>query len=86
MTITRPVENLVGDNRGMVRFRLGQIHCMTPVKEQLRECRPRNMRKAPPELRRGWVLCVLETIAEYRGTFVGVTSARLDYEAPLVRK
>jgi hypothetical protein len=82
---SRPIEDLTGDNRGIVRQKLGRIHVMTPIRDQLAECRPRHMRDCPPALRRGWVLCVLETIAEYRGTYIGVTSGRLDYAAKLSR-
>lgn len=81
----RPVEELRGDNRGIVRQILGRVHVMTPIKEQLRECRPKGLAKVPVELRRGWVLCALSTIAEYRSTFIGVTSARLDHKEPISR-
>jgi|3_EtaG_2_1085321.scaffolds.fasta_scaffold02460_3 hypothetical protein len=74
MKIVRPVTRLSGSNRGMVRQRLGNIHCMTSIKQQLRHARPQDMRRATWELRRGWVLCVLETIREYRGTFYACTS------------
>ena len=72
MKITRKVEELAGVNRYTVRRRLGNIHCMTPIRDQLKLVRPAGIRDAPPELRRGWVLCVLETIQEYRGLYIGV--------------
>lgn len=71
MTInrTRPVENLIGDNRGMIRMKLGNIHCMSSVLTAARHCRPKNMRRVPVALRRGWAKCVIETLAEYQGTY-----------------
>jgi len=39
------------------------------------------MRRVPAALRRGWALCLLETLAEYRSTYIGVVSARPDYQA-----
>ncbi len=72
----KPLEELVGTNRGIVRQRLGNIHCMTHPIAAARICRPRNMRRAPVALRRGWALCVLETLHEYRSTYVAVTSGR----------
>ena len=76
----RPIEDLVGDNRGIVRQRLGNRHCMGRVLQQARECRPKGMRTVPVALRRGWAKCVLETISEYRSTFIGVMGANLDYK------
>lgn len=78
---SRPIEPLAGDNRGIVRQRLANTHCMTRVLEQARIARPKGMRFVPVALRRGWALCVLEAVSEYRGTFVGVMSANLDYKA-----
>ena len=69
---SKPLENLVGDNRGIVRMRLANLHCMTPVLEQARAVRPKRMRDVPVALRRGWAKCVLETVAEYRKTYVEV--------------
>ena len=69
---SRPLEKLVGDNRGMVRFKLGRIHCMTSVLDCAREMRCPGIRDMPVALRRGLALCVIETIAEYRGTYIGV--------------
>jgi hypothetical protein len=68
----RPIEELTGNNRGIVRQKLGRIHCMTSVREAVRECRIPNRRNLPVELRRGLVKCIMDTLAEYRGTFVGV--------------
>lgn len=68
----RPVEELTGSNRGIVRQILARTHCMTPVLKAARECRPARMRTVPVALRRGWVKCVMDTLAEYRGTFTGV--------------
>ena len=66
---TRPIEELVGVNRGCTRQRLGNIHCGAPLREQLRHARPDGVRKAPPALRRGWVLCVLQTVEENRDLY-----------------
>ena len=79
MTINpdRPVEELTGLNRAIVRQRLGNIHCMSSLLEQARHARPKNMRGVPVELRRGWVKCVIDTMAEYQDTFVAVTTGRL---------
>ena len=69
---TRPTEDLIGNNRGIVRQKLARIHCMTSVLEAARECRPKSMRRVPVALRRGLAKCIMETLAEFRGTFVGV--------------
>lgn len=45
---------------------------MSPLHEQLRHARPGSLRPYPVALRRGWVACVLETVAEHRRTFIGV--------------
>jgi hypothetical protein len=68
----RPVEPLVGENYDIVRMRLGNVHCMSSVLSQARIARPRNMRSVPVELRRGWALCVLETIRANRELYVYV--------------
>jgi len=73
----RPMEELIGDNRSVVRMKLGDIHCMTPFREALRVCRPRNIHKMPSGLRRGLILCVKETLEEYRSTYLGVMSGRM---------
>lgn len=79
MTInsTRPVEELVGDNYGIVRMRLGNIHCCASLLEQARKARPMGMRSVPVALRRGWAKCVLETVAENRGMFYDVMTGRV---------
>lgn len=68
----RPVEDLVGDNRGIVRQILGRVHCMTHPLKAAKQARPKNMRKVPVALRRGWAKCVLETLNEYRSTYLYV--------------
>lgn len=72
----RPLEELVGDNRGIVRQILGRCHCCRPVMELAREARPKGMRSVPVALRRGWAKCVIETIAEYRETYFAVMTGR----------
>jgi hypothetical protein len=74
MTINnaRPVEELVGSNYGIVRMRLGNIHCCESLLTQARHARPKGMRSVPVALRRGWVKCVLETVAENRGLYRSV--------------
>lgn len=74
---TRPMEELIGDNYGIVRMRLSNAHCMLPRHDLLRIARPCNMRKYPVALRRGWAKCALEAIAEFRGTYVAVMTGRL---------
>jgi len=73
----RPFERLIGDNRGIVRQILGRVHCCAPLKEALLKSRPKRMRSMPVALRRGWVLCVLETRDEYRKTYFDVMGGRL---------
>lgn len=70
----RPTEELIGDNRGIVRQKLGRIHCCTNWRDAYREIRSgiKNWKAIPPELRRGLAKCVHDTLAEYRGTFVSV--------------
>jgi hypothetical protein len=72
----RPIEELRGRNARIVRNRLGNIHVMTPIKEQLRLVRPKNMRDIPVELRRGWALLALETIEHNRSDFIFCTTGR----------
>ena len=79
MTINpdRPIEELQGTNRGIVRQRLANIHCMTPLLGQARAARPKTMRGVPVALRRGWAKCVIDTMNEYQGTYVAVMSGNL---------
>lgn len=72
----RPVEALVGANRGIVRQRLGNFHVGHSILAAARHARPASLRSAPVALRRGWVLCVLETWREYRGTYEHVMYGR----------
>ena len=78
MTIdpAKPVEKLVGDNYGIVKMRLGNVHCMTSVLEQARMVRPKNIKLASVALKRGWVLCVMQCITENRSGFVACTTRR----------
>jgi hypothetical protein len=69
----RPIEELVGRNAWIIRKRLGNVHVMTPIKDQLRLVRPKNMRDIPVELRRGWALLALETIERNRIDFISCT-------------
>lgn len=72
----KPVEELVGSNRGIVRQRLGNIHCMTSILQAARVARPCRMRNAPVALRRGWAKCVIDTMAEYRKTYIAVMAGQ----------
>jgi hypothetical protein len=74
MTINdkRPLEELTGSNRGIVRQRLGNIHCLSSRLSAARAARPRSLRSVPVALRRGWAKCVIDTMAEYRSTYVAV--------------
>lgn len=65
-------EPLVGNNRGIVRQRLGCIHCCSSVLEAARHARPNGMRSVPVALRRGWVKCVIDTMEEYKSTYAAV--------------
>ena len=71
MTINpnRPVEELIGDNYGIVRLRLGNLHVGHSLLQAAREARPTHMRYVPVALRRGWAQCVIETWAEYQDTY-----------------
>lgn len=73
----RPIEELVGVARGVVRLRLGDIHCMTSILKSAREARPCDLRPFPIAIRRGWVLCVLRTIQENRDLYRAVQTGRL---------
>lgn len=75
----RPIEELVGVNRGIVRQKIGRLHCMMRLIEVVREIRPTNFRKVPPELRRGFVKCVADTLDEYRATYFDV-QLRVKYD------
>lgn len=74
---SRPLEDLIGDNRGIVRQILGRCHCCSPILKLAREARPKGMREVPVALRRGWAKCVIETRDEYRETYLAVMSGRL---------
>jgi len=76
----QPVEELVGMNYGIIRQRLANTHIGQSTLELCRIARPGPMKNIPVELRRGWAKCVLETIAEYRSTWIDVTSSNLTYE------
>ena len=73
----RPVEELTGNNCGIVRMKLANIHCQNRILEQCRKARPNNMRSYPVALRRGWALCVLETIDEYQDTYRAVVTGQM---------
>jgi hypothetical protein len=82
MTINpnRPVEELIGDNRGICRQILGRIHCCTPYAEAYRLVHrklKRTIRTIPVPLRRGLAKCVWDTLEEYRGTYYAVMGGRL---------
>lgn len=72
----RPVEPLTGDNYGIVKHILGNVHCMSPIKEQLKRARPPKIRQVPPKLRRGWVQTCLEIIKENRELYTSVTTGQ----------
>lgn len=73
----RPLEELTGSNRGILRIRIGNIHVMTPFTEVVRRCRPKNIRKASPALRRGLILMVHQTLMEYRQEFLDVVNGNV---------
>lgn len=69
----RPLEELTGLNRHATEARLGSIHCMAAVREQLRHAREGlRFREIPVRLRRGWAKLCLDTIANNRRTYIGV--------------
>lgn len=71
LTVSKPVELLVGANLGILRMKLGQIHCMTPYRTAIREITSEisNWHLASRELRRGFYLEVISTLREHRDTF-----------------
>lgn len=73
----RPIEELIGQNYGIVRQILGRVHVSKSVLQAARAARGRNMRKVPVALRRGWAKCVIETWAEYRQLYVDVVTGNL---------
>jgi hypothetical protein len=73
----RPLEELVGQNRWVVRHKLGRIHLANSLKHALRETRPKGMRTMPVELRRGWVLCTINTWNEFKNDWIAVTTGNL---------
>lgn len=88
----RPLEELIGNNRRMVRLRLGRLHCGRSVLSLARECRNRNndghktepwRKLVPVAIRRGWAKCVIETVSEYRSTWIAVRSGNFSYECQL---
>ena len=73
----RPLEQLTGSNRGVVRIRIGNMHVMTPFTQVVRACRPKNIRNASPALRRGLILLVHQTLTEYRQEFLDVVNGNV---------
>lgn len=73
----RPVEVLIGDNRGIVVQILGRIHVMESIFAAARAARPKNFRRIPPALRRGWAKCVIDTHLANRATYCAVMGGRL---------
>lgn len=89
---TKPVEELIGDNRGIVRMILGNVHCAQPLSEaartvyaklhgKARQATGQTLREAlrtyPRPLRRGLVLCIVETLREYTADYRAVCSGRV---------
>ena len=81
----KPLEKLVGSNRGIVRQRLGRFHLSHSVLEAARYARRgedndrkafRSWRSYPVALRRGFALCVIETWTEYQQTYNYVMKGR----------
>jgi hypothetical protein len=68
----RPVEELTGDNRGIVRMRLGNIHAMSSYLDAARAARPKSLRKFPVALRRGWAKCVIDTHRSNQALYTAV--------------
>lgn len=85
---SRPLEELLGVNRGIVRQKLGRVHCMTDWREAYRDIRRGIIDRAgvdawrdyPLALRRGLAKCVHDTLAEFRGTYVAVMSGNFSEE------
>jgi hypothetical protein len=50
---------------------------MTPMREAMRLCRPKNIRSAPPALRRGLLLHVIETHLKNRRLYIDVVSGNI---------
>lgn len=79
LLLTKPVEELIGDNRGIIRLKLGNIHCCTRPIDAIREIRNgiRNWDDMPRSLQRGFYLCIIETLEEYRGLYFDVMSGNV---------
>jgi len=75
---SRPLEELVGINRRVIRYKLGNLHVSHTLRAALKHARPNGMRngKCTVALRRGWVLCVIQTWREYQNTYCTVMSGR----------
>lgn len=56
----RPFEKIVGTNRSVIRYKLGNVHAANSLWHALHMARPKDMRSMPVALRRGWVKCVIE--------------------------
>jgi hypothetical protein len=65
----RPFEELRGVNAAIVSMRLGNCHCMMPLRDQLRLARPKTFKGVPPALRRGWVKYVCDEVKTLREMF-----------------
>jgi len=76
-TYTKPIERLVGYNRQMVQKRVGSSHVDRSLLHVARAARPKQFRQYPKELRRGWVLCVIQVWKRNRKEYYDVMTGNL---------
>lgn len=74
---SKPLDELIGANRGIVRQILGRIHCCTAPLAAARQVWPKGMRGKPKAIRRGLAKCILDTLREYRTMYFDVMTGNL---------
>lgn len=80
----RAVEELTGNNYGIMCQKLDRIHCFQSVLSHARQCRPNDFRAKTRDniaLRRGWALLILQRVQQNRSQCVGANSGNFAAKA-----
>jgi hypothetical protein len=73
----KPIEELIGDNAGVMRMKIGRISVLKSDLAIIRKLWNKRIHYAPKELRRGWIKCALENIQADRDLYNRVMSGRI---------
>ena len=68
----RPFTPLGRLNLDLIQLRLGRLHLSHSLKSAFLRCRPKNMRRVPVGLRRGWVHAVATTWKAQQAEYLAV--------------